>query len=52
MNISVDSSEEDHICFSILVFVSKKNQIDGYGLKNYNCVIENLSFIKIFYTVK
>ena len=29
MDISVDSPEQDHICFEITVFASKKNQIDG-----------------------
>ena len=29
MYISVDSPEQDHICFDIPVFASKKNQIDG-----------------------
>ena len=29
MDISVDSPEQDHICFSIPVFASKKDQIDG-----------------------
>ena len=29
MDISVDSPEQDHICFNIPVFASKKNQIDG-----------------------
>ena len=29
MDISVDSPEQDHICFKIPVFASNKNQIDG-----------------------
>ena len=29
MDISVDSPEQDHICFNSQVFASKKNQIDG-----------------------
>ena len=29
MDISVDSPEQDHICFEFPVFASKKNQIDG-----------------------
>ena len=33
MNISVDSPEQDNICFNIPVFASKKDQIDGKGLK-------------------
>ena len=29
MDISVDSPEQDHICFNIPVFASEKNHIDG-----------------------
>ena len=29
MDMSVDSPEQDHICFDIPVFASKQNQIDG-----------------------
>ena len=52
MDTSVDSPEQDHICFNIPVFASKKNQIDGLGLKLPNCIIENLSFTNIFNTMK
>ena len=38
--------------FQYSSFRFKENQIDGKGLKNSNCIIENLSFIKIFYTMK
>ena len=52
MNISVDSFEQDHICFSISVFVSKRIKLVDMGLKTSNCFIEILSFIKICYTIK
>ena len=52
MTLPLDSSEQDHFCFSIPVFFSKNNQIGGQGLKTSNCIIENLSFIKICYTMK
>ena len=52
MDISVDSPEQDHICFNISVFAFKKKQIDGLGMKIPNCIIENLSFINIFKTMK
>ena len=52
IDISVDSPEQDHICFEIPVFASKKNQIDGKRLKLPSCIIGNLSFINIFNTVK
>ena len=29
MDISVDSPEQDHICFDIPAFASKRNQSDG-----------------------
>ena len=29
MDISVNSPEQDHICFDIPALASKKNQIDG-----------------------
>ena len=29
MDISVDNSEQDHICFNIPVFASKKSLLDG-----------------------
>ena len=47
----MDCPEQDHIYFNIPVFASKKNQIDGSGLKAPNCIIEKLSFVNIFHTM-
>ena len=42
INISVDSTEQDIIVIYIPVIIAKKNQIHAQGLKNSNCIIENL----------
>ena len=50
--ISEDSPEEDIIVFNIPVFFAKKNQINAQGLKNSNCITENLPADCGFSTMK
>ena len=52
MYISVESPEQDIIVFKIPVIIAKKNQINAHGLKNSNCMIENLPFDCEFSTTK
>ena len=43
--ISVNSPEQVIIVFNIPVIIAKKNQNNAQGLKNSNCIIENLPFV-------
>ena len=52
MYIPMYSPEQDHICFSIPIFIAIKNHIDIKRMKAYNWIIENMSFNIMFPALK